>query len=434
MAMTFGTLDFAVAFNRQTAFPLDAKSYFESLEAATAAATSAQEAGSSETTYYYGQTIAVVENNKATLYVIQPNNTLKEVGGNILINENVFVKDSDGTLDLLGFADAVAGAQAVKGSDGKISWVKPDTTTVEGLSTAVESLKTVVGDGNKGLVKQVADNKAAIDTLNGDKTVSGSVAYQIAQIVAGADESFDTLKEIAEWITTHKTDAATMNAQINTNKDDIASLKTLVGSTAVATQIANAINEALKDGEADKYALASDLTALSNQLTDIKNKVGETSVAAQIEAALKVNGVEKYALASHTHEIANVTGLQEILNKKAASDDVDALRSTVNDLSAKAHQHTNKTILDAINEEKITAWDAAQANVIEAIKANGTALTIGADKSVNIPAATAETLGLVKADGDTIVANEGVLSVNSVGISKVFVEPDTELVLYGGNA
>lgn len=25
MAMTFGTLDFAVAFNRQTAFPLDAK-------------------------------------------------------------------------------------------------------------------------------------------------------------------------------------------------------------------------------------------------------------------------------------------------------------------------------------------------------------------------------------------------------------------------
>lgn len=434
MAMTFGTLDFAVAFNRQTAFPLDAKSYFESLEAATAAATSAQEAGSSETVYYYGQTIAVVENNKATLYVIQPNNTLKEVGGNILINKNVFSKAEDGTLDLLGFADAVAGAQAVKSSDGKISWVKPDTTTVEGLSTAVASLKTTVGDENSGLVKQVAENKAAIDTLNGDKTVSGSVAYQIAQIVAGADESFDTLKEIAEWITTHKTDAATMNAQINTNKDDIASLKTLVGSTAVATQIANAINEALKDGGADKYALASDLTDLSNQLTDIKNKVGETSVAAQIEAALKVNGAEKYALASHTHEIADVTGLQGILDGKATASDVTALENTVSDLSAKAHQHTNKTILDAINEEKVATWDDAQANIIEAIKANGTALTIGADKSVNIPAATAETLGLVKADGDTIVAKEGVLSVNSVGISKVFVEPGTELVLYGGNA
>lgn len=434
MAMTFGTLDFAVAFNRQTAFPLDAKSYFESLEAAQAAAASAQEAGSSETTYYYGQQIAVVESGKATLYVIQPDKTLKEVGGNILIDENAFVKGEDGKLSLLGFANAVGGAQLVKTEDGKVSWVKPDTTTVEGLSTAIESLKTVVGDDTKGLVKQVADNKAAIDTLNGDKTVSGSVAYQIAQIVAGADESFDTLKEIAEWITTHKTDAATMNAQINTNKDDIASLKTLVGSTAVATQIANAIDTALKDGGTDKYALAADLTSISNEVDGIKLKLGNTSVAEQIEAALKVDGAEKYALASHTHEIANVTGLQAILDGKATASDVEALESTVSGLSAKAHQHTNKTILDAINEEKVAAWDAGQANVIEIIKANGTALAIGADKSVNIPAATASVLGLAQADGDTIEANNGVFSVKSVGISKVYVEDGTELVLNGGNA
>ena len=434
MAMNFGTLDFAVAFNRQTAFPLDAKSYFESLELATAAAASAQEAGSSETTYYYGQQIAVVESGKATLYVIQPDKTLKEVGGNILIDENAFVKGEDGKLSLLGFADAVGGAQLVKTEDGKISWVKPDTTTVEGLSTAIESLKTVVGDDTKGLVKQVAENKAAIDTLNGDKNVSGSVAYQIAQIVAGADESFDTLKEIAEWITTHKTDAATMNAQINTNKDDIASLKTLVGSTAVATQIANAIDTALKDGGTDKYALAADLTSLSNEVSDIKSKLGETSVAEQIEAALKVDGAEKYALASHTHEIANVTGLQAILDGKATASDVEALESTVSGLSAKAHQHTNMTILDTISEEKVADWDSAQANVIEIIKANGTALTIGADKSVNIPAATASALGLAQADGDTIEANNGVFSVKSVGISKVYVEDGTELVLNGGNA
>lgn len=434
MAMTFGTLDFAVAFNRQTAFPLDAKSYFESLELATAAAASAQEAGSSETTYYFGQTIAVVENGKATLYVIQPDKTLKEVGGNILIDENAFVKGEDGKLSLLGFADAAGGAQLVKTEDGKVSWVKPDTTTVEGLSTSIESLKTTVGDENSGLVKQVAENKAAIDTLNGDKNVSGSVAYQIAQIVAGADESFDTLKEIAEWITTHKTDAATMNAQINTNKDDIASLKTLVGSTAVATQIANAIDAALKNGETDKYALAADLTSLSNEVNGIKSKLGETSVAEQIEAALKVDGVEKYALASHTHEIANVTGLQAILDGKATASDVEALESTVSGLSAKAHQHTNMTILDTISEEKVADWDSAQANVIEIIKANGTALTIGADKSVNIPAATASALGLAQADGDTIEANNGVFSVKSVGISKVYVEDGTELVLNGGNA
>lgn len=236
MAMTFGTLDFAVAFNRQTAFPLDAKSYFESLELAQTAAASAQEAGSSETTYYYGQTIAVVENSKATLYVIQPDKTLKEVGGNILINENVFAKDENGVLNLLGFADAVGGAQLVKTEDGKISWVKPDTTTVEGLSTAIESLKTVVGDDKSGLVKQVADNKTAIDKLNGTSTEEGSVAYQIAQVVAGADESYDTLKEIADWISNHSTDAASMSSQINTNKSDIAALKEKVGKLLLLTK------------------------------------------------------------------------------------------------------------------------------------------------------------------------------------------------------
>lgn len=434
MAMTFGTLDFAVAFNRQTAFPLDAKSYFESLELATAAAASAQEAGSSETTYYFGQTIVVVEGGKATLYVIQPDKTLKEVGGNILINENVFAKDENGVLNLLGFADAVGGAQLVKTEDGKISWVKPDTTTVEGLSTAIESLKTVVGDDTKGLVKQVADNKAAIETLNGDKNVAGSVAHQIAEIVAGADESFDTLKEIADWITTHKTDAATMNSQINTNKDDISALKTKVGDTSVADQI----NAALKDGDSNKYALKSDLDTANGKITSLQGLVGETKVETQIstalDAALKVDGAEKYALASHTHEIANVIGLQSILDGKAAAKDVETLQSTVDGLEAKAHEHANKTVLDLITEDKVNSWDTAQPNVIEAIKIGGTALTVGADKAVSIPAATASALGLVKVDDETIEAVDGVIGVKAVGISKVFVEDGVELVMNGGNA
>lgn len=435
MAMTFGTLDFAVAFNRQTAFPLDAKSYFESLELATAAAATAQEAGSSETTYYFGQTIAVVEGGKATLYVIQPDKTLKEVGGNILVDENAFVKGEDGKLSLLGFADAVGGAQLVKTEDGKISWLKPDTTTVEGLSTAIESLKTVVGDDKSGLVKQVADNKAAIDTLNGASTVEGSVAYQIAQVVAGAGESFDTLKEIADWITTHKTDAATMNSQINTNKDDIDGLKAKVGDTSVADQI----TAALKNGESDKYALADDLATANGKITALQDLVGETAVATQIsdaiDGALKVDGAEKYALASHTHEIADVVGLQTILGAKAAASDVEALQSTVDGLEAKAHEHANKTVLDDITADKVSAWDAAQANVIESIKLNGTAITPAADKSVNIaiPAATAEALGLVKVDGDSIVSNEGVISVNAISTDKL-VQGSDMLIMDGGNA
>ena len=437
MALDFGKLDFAVAFNRQTAFPLDARSYFESLESATAAAATAQAAGSSETTYYFGQTIAVVENSKATLYVIQPDKTLKEVGGNILINENIFTKDDNGVLNLLGFADAVGGAQLVKTEDGKVSWVKPDTTTVEGLSTAIESLKTTVGDDTKGLVKQVNDNKAAIARLNGTSSEEGSVAYQIAQVVAGADESYDTLKEIADWISSHATDAATMNSQISTNKNDITALKGLVGETAVATQISTAIDAALKSGENDKYALASDLTAANGKITALEEKVGEKAVATQIneaiDGALKVDGADKYALASHEHEIANVKGLQTLLDNKAAAADVTALQGDVTALEGKAHEHENKTVLDTITQTDVNNWNAAQANVIEKITVGGVEI-VPSEKTVAIPAATAEVLGAVKVDNISIEANAGVIGVKAVGVSKLFVEEGTELILNGGNA
>ena len=47
MAMEFGKLNFAVGFNRTSAFPLDANSYFEDLASAQAAAAGAAEVGSS---------------------------------------------------------------------------------------------------------------------------------------------------------------------------------------------------------------------------------------------------------------------------------------------------------------------------------------------------------------------------------------------------
>ena len=225
-----------------------------------------------------------------------------------------------------------------------------------------------------------------------------------------------------------------MNSQINTNKDDISALKTKVGDTSVADQI----DAALKDGDSNKYALSSDLDTANGKITSLQELVGETKVETQIstalDSALKVDGAEKYALASHTHEIANVTGLQGILDGKASADDVQTIQSTVDGLSAKAHEHANKTVLDGITEDKVNSWAAAQANVIEAIKIGGTALTVGVDKAVSIPAATAEALGLVKADGATIESTDGVLSVKAVGISKVFVEDGVELVMDGGNA
>jgi len=83
MAMDFGKLNFAVSFNRTSAFPLEANSYFEDLASAQAAAATAVPAGSSDSAYYIGQLIIVTTGGVSNLYQINGtvgNTTLKKFG------------------------------------------------------------------------------------------------------------------------------------------------------------------------------------------------------------------------------------------------------------------------------------------------------------------------------------------------------------------
>lgn len=134
------------------------------------------------------------------------------------------------------------------------------------------------------LTGRVSANESAIAILNGDVNTAGSVAFQIAAIVAGADADFDTLKEIAEWIAAHPESVATLQSAIADNATAINDLKALVGDAAVATQIADAITAALKIDGLDKYALASDL---SNALLDIATNTGDIATLKTTVAGLR---------------------------------------------------------------------------------------------------------------------------------------------------
>nr|DAD76574.1 MAG TPA: Head fiber protein [Siphoviridae sp. ctOkv13] len=80
MSMDFGKLNFAVGFNRTSAFPLDANSYFESYTDAVTAAAGAAVVGSSDSAYYIGQLIIVNESGKFGLYQIGADKTLVKFG------------------------------------------------------------------------------------------------------------------------------------------------------------------------------------------------------------------------------------------------------------------------------------------------------------------------------------------------------------------
>lgn len=105
------------------------------------------------------------------------------------------------------------------------------------------------------LKADIKANADAIAVLNGDSSKVGSVAYQIAEIVAGADEDFNTLKEIADWIAAHPESVADLESQITDNANAISGLAELVGTASVADQIASA----LQNSNLSQYAKASEL-------------------------------------------------------------------------------------------------------------------------------------------------------------------------------
>lgn len=153
-------------------------------------------------------------------------------------------------------------------------------TDINTMKGQIESLQENAYDDTeiRGLITtntgNITKNTDAITLLNGNAETAGSVAHtatgivatKVAEIVAGADADFDTLKEIADWILSDTTGAAGMASDISILKDQLAG----VDSTVVA-KIAAEIDAALKVDGVDKYALAADLTALANRVKTLED-------------------------------------------------------------------------------------------------------------------------------------------------------------------
>lgn len=167
----FGKVALPVSFGPQTAFPLDSRYYFDSLSAAESAAASAVEVGSSSGTYFIGENIVVVTATEATMYVIQPDHTLKPVGsGSELSGDNKSIVTSDGVISLKNFGvkywrydeaseakyietdwndatnPAPSGLEAkvrlVSAGNYELAFYQPNPTTVEGLSSDIADLRS----------------------------------------------------------------------------------------------------------------------------------------------------------------------------------------------------------------------------------------------------------------------------------------------------
>lgn len=175
-------------------------------------------------------------------------------------------------------------ADEVKKVDDKAAENAAKIATMEGQIEALEAgtyddsaVRSLIANNTTAINTNKAAheaNAAAIAVLNGEADVVGSVkntanaaaAAEVAKIVANADADFDTLKEIADWILNDTTGAADM-------ANDIAALEAkMVGvEGTVVAEIAAEITAALKIDGVDKYALASELTTLAGRVKTLED-------------------------------------------------------------------------------------------------------------------------------------------------------------------
>lgn len=195
-----------------------------------------------------------------------------------------------------------------------------DTTTLS--AKLAEIISDIAGKAEATHSHAIADVTNLQTELNDRPTttiVETKINTAISDLIGGAPETYDTLKEIADFIASHDDVVDTLNQ-------------------AIGAKLDNSVFNTFKGTVNALGALAG------------KDKVAEADLDDALAA--KVNAASE---GNHSH--TNKTVLDTITAEKVTSWD---------DASAKAHSHANKATLDGITDTKVTAWDAKSRVLVSA--------------------------------------------------------------------
>lgn len=146
-----------------------------------------------------------------------PESALQYVSASVSSDSKNYVKVADSKNSVSGNVEVgvIVASSAIEGKGEGLAYASDVRTQLTGLKDSITA------------------NTSAIQTLNGDDQTSGSVRYiaknaastAVAYVVSGAPEAFDTLKEIADWISTASGEtAAQILTKVNTNTQNISNL------------------------------------------------------------------------------------------------------------------------------------------------------------------------------------------------------------------
>ena len=257
------------------------------------------------------------------------------------VTEQIVSAMTGGEIELTGYAkiddveDLISSAktEVSEYTDSKISGLSEVYATKDDLNNLKSSSEETIDEKISGL-SEVYAQKEVLETLVGEdsgKTARDIASEEIAKIVASADSSFDTLKEIADWITNDTEGAASM-------ANDIAELKSFSADTrleSLETSAHTHENKGVIDGISAEQVSAWD---------------SAVSISAEIK------GVSE----DHESRIDVLEGLKHNHTNKDVIDGISAEQVSAWDSAAsKEHEHANKEVIDGISAEQVSAWDSA---------------------------------------------------------------------------
>lgn len=208
-------------------------------------------------------------------------------------------------------------------------------------------------DHADGLNNAMNTRVAKLEAIDHKKLADDASAAAVAKVVDGAPESFDTLKEVAAWIADNN-HAATV-AELVTDVNNLKKIDHNAYKAADETTLASAKSYA--DGLAKNYAAAShkhviaDVTGLQDELDG--------------KAAADHNHDLVYSKLDHTHAITDVTGLQAALDAKQNKIGGAQLQALNSGITANTVATYNAHVADAtkhITADERQAWNAAEQN------------------------------------------------------------------------
>ena len=269
---------------------------------------------------------------------------------------------------------------------------------IDGLG-ALAGKSEVAYDDLAAALKTLIDGKAdgtVVATLVGEdtgKSARAISAEEVAKVVANADASFDTLKEIADWILSDTTGAAKMASDIERLDAILDGIgDATAGEKATVVAYVESIIEALNIGQ---YATTE---FVNGELAKKVDKVEGSRLMTNAEGT-KLAGIEEGANKTVVYNGLDSTSTTDALSAaqgKALDDKIKAINTNMEDLGAgdmlkstydingdgvvdnaeklggvaaadyalksDLHAHENKAVLDGITAAKVSAWDAAEGN------------------------------------------------------------------------